>query len=155
MLQIGDLAPDFIIKSKDNKSTRLSSLNSELIVLFFYPKSDTPGCTIEATEFSESHKDFERLNTYIVGISKDNVAMQTKFQQKHNLTVLLGSDNDSDICEKYGVWIEKNMYGKKYFGISRTTLLIDKQRKIINIWTKVKPKGHAKEILSFIKEFHT
>ena len=81
--------------------------------------------------------------------------MQTKFQQKHNLTVLLGSDNDSDICETYGVWIEKNMYGKKYFGISRTTLLIDKQRKIINIWTKVKPKGHAKEILSFIKEFHT
>ena len=155
MLNSGDLAPDFIIKMKDNKSTKLSTLNHDLLVLFFYPKSDTPGCTLEAQEFSITQKSFEELDTYIIGISKDHADTQKKFQRKHDITVLLNSDSDNNICETYGVWKEKNMYRRKFFGIVRTTFLINRERKIINVWNKVKPKGHVEEVLSYVKQFHT
>jgi peroxiredoxin Q/BCP len=154
MLQINDTAPDFNIKTTGNTSIKLSSFNPQMVVLFFFPRADTPGCTLETTNFSTASKEFSELNTNLIGISKDNVATQTKFQKKYDITVYLGSDSDTHVCEQYGVWKEKNMYGKKINGIERTTFLIDKERKIINIWNKVKPIGHVEEVLSFVRKLN-
>ena len=152
MLEINNIAPDFNITTTENTSIKLSSFNSKMVVVFFFPKADTPGCTIEATNFSTASKDFSDLDTKLIGISKDDIATQLKFQKKYNLTIQLGSDSNTKVCEQYGVWKEKNMYGKKFYGTVRTTFLIDKNRKIINIWHKVKPKGHVEEVLSFLKQ---
>ena len=153
MLEINNIAPDFNITTTENTSIKLSSFKSKMVILFFFPKADTPGCTIEAKNFSAASKDFSDLDTNLIGISKDKIAAQANFQKKYNLNLYLGSDSDTKVCEQYGVWQEKNMYGKKYYGIVRTTFLIDENRKIINIWHKVKPKGHVEEVLSFLKQF--
>jgi peroxiredoxin Q/BCP len=125
----------------------LAKLKGKNVVLYFYPKDDTPGCTIEAKDFRDLMKDFEKNNTTIIGLSKDDVKSHDKFKEKFCLPFTLASDTDGSTCEAYGVWVEKSMYGKKYMGIERTTFLIDKQGKIAQIWGKVKVEGHAKEVL--------
>ncbi|MFL2822110.1 MAG: peroxiredoxin [Alphaproteobacteria bacterium] len=125
---------------------------SKNLVLFFFPKADTTGCTKEATSFSNLINEFEDLNTIIIGISKDTVEKQIKFKSKYDLKCILGSDVDIKICSKFGVWVEKSMYGKKYMGIQRSTFLINTEQKIQHIWNKVKVPGHAEEVLEIVKK---
>ena len=122
------------------------------LVLFFFPKADTTGCTKEAISFSELINEFRDLNTIVIGISKDTVEKQMKFKSKHDLKCILASDVDVKICSKFGVWVEKSMYGKKYMGIQRSTFLINNQQKIQHIWNKVKVPGHAEEVLEVVKK---
>ena len=122
------------------------------LVLFFFPKADTSGCTKEAISFSNLINEFEDLNTIVIGISKDTVEKQMKFKSKYNLKCILGSDVDIKICSKFGVWVEKSMYGKKYMGIQRSTFLINTEQKIQHIWNKVKVPGHAEEVLEVVKK---
>ena len=122
------------------------------LVLFFFPKADTTGCTKEATSFSNLINEFEALNTIVIGISKDTVEKQIKFKSKYDLKCILGSDVDIKICSKFGVWVEKSMYGKKYMGIQRSTFLINTEQKIQHIWNKVKVSGHAEEVLEVVKK---
>lgn len=150
-IKIGFAAPDVDLKTADDKTVKLSSLAGKNLVIYFYPKDDTPGCTIEAQEFTKLHEEFAKKNTLVIGISKDDLKSHKKFQEKYCIAFELASD-DSGIAEKYGVWVEKNMYGKKYMGIERTTFLIDKEGKVANIWNKVKAEGHAAEVLKFIQE---
>ena len=122
------------------------------LVLFFFPKADTTGCTKESISFSNLINDFEDLNTIVIGISKDTVEKQEKFKSKYDLKCILGSDVDVKICSKFGVWVEKSMYGKKYMGIQRSTFLINTEGKIQHIWNKVKVPGHAEEVLEVLKK---
>ena len=122
------------------------------LVLFFFPKADTTGCTKEATSFSNLINEFEDLNTVVIGISKDTVEKQIKFKSKYDLKCILGSDVDIKICSKFGVWVEKSMYGKKYMGIQRSTFLINTEQKIQHIWNNVKVPGHANEVLEMVKK---
>ena len=122
------------------------------LVLFFFPKADTTGCTKEAVSFSKLIKQFEDLNTIVIGISKDTVEKQIKFKSKYDLRCILASDVDIKICSKFGVWVEKSMYGKKYMGIQRSTFLINTEQKIQHIWNKVKVPGHAEEVLEVVKK---
>ena len=125
---------------------------SKNLVLFFFPKADTTGCTKEAISFSNLINEFEDLNTIVIGISKDTVEKQIKFKSKYDLKCILGSDVDIKICSKFGVWVEKSMYGKKYMGIQRSTFLINTEQKIQHIWNKVKVPGHAEEVLEVVKK---
>ena len=125
---------------------------SKNLVLFFFPKADTTGCTKEAISFSNLINEFEDLKTIVIGISKDTVEKQIKFKSKHDLKCMLGSDVDIKICSKFGVWVEKSMYGKKYMGIQRSTFLINTEQKIQHIWNKVKVPGHAEEVLEVVKK---
>ena len=122
------------------------------LVLFFFPKADTTGCTKEAISFSNLINEFGDLNTIVIGISKDTVEKQIKFKSKYDLKCILGSDVDIKICSKFGVWVEKSMYGKKYMGIQRSTFLINNEQKIQHIWNKVKVPGHAEEVLEVVKK---
>ncbi len=150
MININSKAPSIdLITDKDFFS--LKKYKGKNIVVFFFPKADTSGCTSEAISFSELKEDFDKLDTLIIGISKDTQQKQIKFKEKYNLSCILGSDNDGKICEKYGTWVEKSMYGKKYMGIQRSTFLIDKKGIVNFIWPKVKVPGHAKEVLEKIK----
>ena len=144
-------ASNFILPSTNKKKFSLSNALGKYVVLFFYPKDDTPGCTKEAIGFSEHISILKHLNTVVIGISKDTIAKHKKFKEKHSLKVLLASDYEQDICEKYGVWVEKNMYGRKYMGIERTTFLIDKKGVINKVWNKVKVSGHIEEVINSIK----
>ena len=119
--------------------------------MFFYPRDDTSGCTKEAIAFSNLHAEFEAANTIVIGISKDDAKKQAKFRDKHGLTCLLGADVDGTVCEAFGVWVEKSMYGKTYMGIQRATFIIDNDGKIAAIWPKVKVAGHAAEVLERLK----
>ena len=129
----------------------LDSLSGQAVVLYFYPKDDTPGCTKEAIAFTEHADAFGAANAVVLGISKDTVAKHDKFRDKHGLKVALLSDENSDVCERYGVWKEKNMYGRTYMGIERTTVLIDASGNIARIWPKVKVAGHAEDVLEAVK----
>jgi peroxiredoxin Q/BCP len=122
------------------------------VVLYFYPKDDTPGCTTEACGFRDAMPDFKKLKAHVIGISKDSVARHDKFKAKYNLPFPLVSDEDGKICEKYGTWIEKSLYGRKYMGIDRATFLIDKEGVVRNIWHKVKVAGHVAEVQEALKE---
>jgi len=150
-LKIGDNAPDFNLPSDSGKSIHLASLKGKFVVLYFYPKDDTPGCTIEAKEFRDLSDEFETNNTVIIGISKDSAKSHDKFKAKYCLPFKLASDEDTAICQKYGVWVEKSMYGKKYLGIDRVTFLINPNGKIAHIWEKVSVNGHASEVLAKVK----
>jgi thioredoxin-dependent peroxiredoxin len=150
-ITINSKAPEVLFKTSETKTIKLSDLHGKNLVLYFYPKDDTPGCTIEAQEFTKLREGFDKLNTVIIGISKDDLKSHGKFQEKYCISFYLASD-DSGIAEKYGVWVEKSMYGKKYMGIERTSFLIDKHGNIAHIWNKVKPEGHAVEVLNFIKD---
>lgn len=151
MLQIKDNAPDFSLKDKDGKIYSLEEINTKYMVLYFYPKDDTLGCTIEAKEFSSDLKKFEKLNAKVLGISGGDETTKKKFCDKYNLKVLLLSDPDFSACKKYDVYGEKSFMGKNFLGIKRTTFVINKNKEIIKIYENVKPGGHSKEVLEFIK----
>ena len=146
----GDKAPDFTLPTDGDGTFSLSNTGSA-VVLFFYPKDDTSGCTREATGFSEHLGDFEKHGVKVVGMSPDPVKKHDKFKAKHDLTVTLVSDEDKSTLEKYGVWVEKSMYGKKYMGVERTTFLIDSKGEIVKAWHKVKVPGHVEEVLEAAK----
>ncbi len=150
-LTIGDKAPDFTVDADGETSLSLSDFKGKNVVLYFYPKDDTPGCTKEAIVFSEMKEEFDAANCVIIGVSKDTVAKHDKFIAKHDLKVRLGADTEGEIVEAYGVWVEKNMYGRKYIGIERATYLIDANQKIAQIWRKVRVKGHVEAVLDAAK----
>ena len=152
-MKINDKLYDFKFKIDEDKIINSKDLKGQNLIIYFYPKDDTPGCTVEAIEFSKSKSKFSKLNTKIFGISKDSVEKHKKFKTKHSLTIELISDNVS-ICEKFGVWVEKSMYGKKYMGIERATFLFDDDLTLIKIWRNVKVKGHVEEVLNFIKNLN-
>lgn len=150
-LAAGDRAPDFLLPAGGGKNISLSALKGKNVVLYFYPKDDTPGCTVEAKDFRDAMKEFEKLDTVILGVSKDSVESHDKFKKKYCLPFALLSDGSGKTCEDYGVWVEKSMYGKTYMGIERATFLIGKDGAICNIWRKVKVEGHVQEVLDNIK----
>jgi len=145
------LAPNFKIPSSNNKEFELKKNKNKFLVIYFYPRDNTPGCTNEAKDFSKLYKEFIKLNCEIVGISKDNIESHNKFINKFKIPFQLLSDEEIIVLKKYGAWGEKNMYGKKFMGIKRTTVLIDPKGKIIKIWNNVKVTDHAKEVLNFLK----
>jgi peroxiredoxin Q/BCP len=143
----GSPAPDFTMPTDGGGSVTLSQLRGRTVVLYFYPKDDTTGCTKEACAFGAALPDFSRLDATVIGVSKDSVASHDKFKKKYSLPFTLASDTDGAVCEAYGVWIEKSLYGRKYMGIDRATFLIDKQGVVRNVWHKVKVDGHADAVL--------
>ena len=150
-VELGDKAPDFTLPTDGAASVTLSKLNGEKVVLYFYPKDDTSGCTAEACGFRDSFPDYGGAGAVVIGISKDSVASHDKFKKKHELPFILASDMGGEVCEKYGVWVEKSMYGRKYMGIERATFLIDKEGVVRQIWHKVKVPGHVDEVLEAAK----
>ncbi|TVP71460.1 MAG: thioredoxin-dependent thiol peroxidase [Rhodobacteraceae bacterium] len=151
MAQIGETAPDFTLPRDGGGDVTLSAVKPAKVVLYFYPRDDTPGCTTEALEFTAQIAEFEAAGAKVIGISKDTVAKHDKFIAKHDLGVILASDADSDVCERYGVWVEKSMYGKTSMGIERASFLIDSEGRIAQVWRKVKAKGHAAEVLEAVR----
>ena len=151
MTAIGSPAPDFTLPRDGGGELTMSSLRPKTVVLYFYPKDDTPGCTKEAIAFTEMATEFEAAGAVVVGVSKDSAAKHDKFIAKHELGVILVSDADSDVCERYGVWGEKSMYGKTYMGIDRSTFLIDGAGVMREAWHKVKVPGHAEAVLEAVK----
>ncbi|HRE41509.1 MAG TPA: thioredoxin-dependent thiol peroxidase [Ignavibacteria bacterium] len=147
MLKPGDKAPDFKLPADDGKTYSLKDFKGKKLILYFYPKDDTDGCTKEACAFRDNIKKFTVKNTTVIGVSKDSIKSHTKFKDKYELNFPLLSDETGDILEKYGVWKEKSMYGRKYMGIERTTFLIDEKGKIEKIWEKVKVPGHIETLL--------
>ena len=150
-LSEGIFAPDFALNTDTNGTVILSELKGKNIVLYFYPKDDTSGCTTEAIDFTNLLSSFEVYNTVVIGVSKDTIEKHEKFRKKHNLSVMLASDVEGTVCEAYDSWVEKSMYGKTYMGISRDTFLIDKNGVIKKIWRKVKVKNHAENVLEAVK----
>jgi peroxiredoxin Q/BCP len=150
MLKEGDLAPDIRLQTDSGEEFRLSSLKGRRVILYFYPKADTPGCTTEACEFRDDIKAFSKKGAAVVGVSPDKPAAQAKFKQKYNLPFTLLADEQKATAEAYGVWREKNMYGKKVMGIVRSTFIIGPDGKIEKIYGNVKAKGHAAEVLAGI-----
>lgn len=148
MISEGSAAPDFTLPRDGGGTVSLSGLRPQKVVLYFYPKDDTPGCTIEAIDFTRMAAEFAAAGTVVIGLSKDSVKAHDKFCRKHGLGIILASDEGSDTCERYGVWGEKSMYGRTYMGIERATFLIDGAGKIARIWPKVKVEGHAAEVLA-------
>jgi peroxiredoxin Q/BCP len=146
-LNVGDLAPEFSLPADNNKTISLSDYTGKKLILYFYPKDDTPGCTKEACEFQDSLSILSNKKVEVLGVSKDSVAKHNKFKEKYNLEFPLIADEETELCQKYGVWKEKSMYGKKYMGIERSTFLIDEKGIIRQIWTKVKVKGHVEDVL--------
>lgn len=151
MLEIGNDAPDFTVPTNNDGTFSLSAQKGTPVVLYFYPKDDTSGCTKEAIAFTEALPDFQAAGAKIVGISPDSPAKHDKFVAKHDLKVILGADEDKRVCEAYGVWVEKSMYGRKYMGVERSTFLIDADGKIAQAWRKVKVPGHADKVLEAVK----
>jgi peroxiredoxin Q/BCP len=147
VLEIAQAAPLFALPSDENGEIALADLKGKNVVLYFYPKDDTLGCTIEAQDFSKKIKEFEKLDCIVLGISKDSVKSHCKFIEKYDLSFNLLADETAETCEKYGVIKQKSMFGKKYMGIDRTTFLIDKIGKIAAIWMSVKVNGHVEEVL--------
>ena len=151
-LSVGDKAPNFSMPSDNDGTVSLSDYKGRFLVLYFYPKDDTLGCTKEAIGFSQMKGEFDKFGADILGISQDTAAKHDKFIAKHGLSVRLGSDEDGKMIETYGVWVEKNMYGKKYMGIERATYLIDPDGKILEIWRKVRVKNHVEAVLTALKQ---
>jgi peroxiredoxin Q/BCP len=151
MIDAGQTAPDFTLPRDGGADITLSSLKGGPVVLYFYPRDDTPGCTTEANDFTAMLPDFTAVGARVIGVSKDTVAKHEKFIAKHDLGVTLVSDAEGDLCERYGTWVEKNMYGKKSMGIQRATFLIDAEGVVARVWPKVKVAGHAAEVLEAVK----
>ena len=147
----GDKAPAFSMPTDVDGTAALKDYKGQPLVLYFYPKDDTSGCTKQAIGFSERLKDFEKAGAAILGVSRDPVKKHDKFKDKHDLTITLGSDEEGAVTEAYGVWVEKSMYGRKYMGIERSTFLIDGKGKIAQVWRKVKVPGHVDEVLDAVK----
>ena len=147
----GQKAPDFTGATDGGGKLKLSDLRGKPVVLYFYPKDDTPGCTTEACGFRDSAAAFKKLKAQVIGLSKDSVARHDKFKAKYQLNFPLVSDEDGKVCEKYGTWIEKSLYGRKYMGIDRATFLIDKDGVVRKIWRKVKVAKHVAEVEEALK----
>jgi peroxiredoxin Q/BCP len=147
-LAVGDAAPDFTLPTDGGGSIGLKGLKGRKVVLYFYPKDDTSGCTLEAKAFNDHRAKFAAVGTEIVGVSADSVASHDKFKKKYGLGFILASDEEKKVLEAYGVWVEKSMYGKKYMGIERSTFLIGGDGRIRQVWSKVKVPGHVEEVLA-------
>ena len=150
-LKAGDKAPSFSLSADGGGDVSLSGLKGKTVVLYFYPKDDTSGCTAEAIAFSKDAKAFKQAGAVVVGVSKDSVASHDKFKTKHKLDLTLASDEDIKVAQAYGVWVEKSMYGRRYMGMERATFLIDGKGVIRNIWRKVKVPGHSTDVLASVK----
>ncbi len=146
-LEVGDKAPNFNLPTDGGGNISLKDLKGETVILYFYPKDDTPGCTKEACGFRDALPEFSKAKAKVIGVSKDPVKKHDKFKEKFDLTFPLASDEDGAVCEAYGAWVEKSMYGRKYMGIDRSTFLIDGKGVIRGIWRKVKVPGHVDEVL--------
>ena len=157
-LQVGDKAPDFKTLASngqtglpDGRQVSLKDFKGKNVVLYFYPKDDTPGCTIEACNFRDNLPSFDKINAVVLGVSPDSVKSHDKFIKKFELPFILLSDEDKKICEAYGVWVEKSMYGRKYMGVERSTFIINSDGKLSHIFRKVNPKAHHEEVLEALK----
>ncbi|WP_064428746.1 thioredoxin-dependent thiol peroxidase [Rickettsia sp. Tenjiku01] len=150
-LELGKKVPDLSLHIGQDNVIKLSDLKEKFVILYFYPKDDTPGCTIEAQDFNKLKPEFDKLNTVIIGVSKDKLDSHDKFKEKYNLGFDLASDANSNLCEQLGVWIEKSMFGKKYMGIDRATFLLDKEGIVKHIWRSVNAKNHAQEVLEKLR----
>jgi peroxiredoxin Q/BCP len=150
-LEPGAKAPDFTLPTDGNGSVTLSKLRGKPVVLYFYPKDDTTGCTAEACGFRDSFPDYGKTGATVIGVSRDPVAAHDKFKKKYQLPFTLGADTEGKVTEAYGVWVEKSMYGRKYMGIERCTFLIDKGGVVRNVWHKVKVPGHVGEVLKAVQ----
>ena len=150
-LSVGDKAPAFSMKTDGGGKVSLSGLKGKTVVLYFYPKDDTSGCTAEACSFRDDQSAFNKLDAVVIGVSRDSVESHDKFKKKHDLNFQLGSDETGKVTEDYGVWVEKSMYGKKYMGIERATFLVDGKGVIRSVWRKVKVDGHADAVLTAAK----
>ena len=147
----GAKAPDFTLPTDGGGSVTLSKLKGRKVVLYFYPKDDTSGCTAEACGFRDSFPNFRKIDAAVIGISRDSVASHDKFKKKYELPFMLAADTDGKVTERYGVWVEKSMYGRKYMGIERATFLIDEKGVVRREWHKVKVPGHVEEVLAAVK----
>lgn len=151
-MDIGDTAPAFDLPTDGGANASSVALKGRKVVLYFYPKDDTPGCTTEAIAFTGLKADFAATDTVVIGVSKDSVAAHAKFRRKHDLGVELAADPEGKVVEAYGAWVEKSMYGKKYMGIDRSTFLIDRDGRLAAVWRKVKVPGHAEAVLKAARE---
>ncbi len=151
MLKEGAKAPAFKLKNDEGKTVKLSEFAGKKVILYFYPKDNTPGCTTEACDFRDNIKSLQSKGFVVIGISKDSVESHQKFKAKYELPFMLLADEEKTVLDKYGVWKEKNMYGKKVMGIERTTIIIDEEGKIMKIFPKVKAEGHVAEVLKFLQ----
>lgn len=151
MLEANKTAPLFTLLNDEGEEISLADFKGKNVILYFYPKDDTPGCTIEAQDFTKKIKEFEKLDCVIFGVSKDSVKSHCNFVEKYGLAFDLLSDESTEICQKYGVLKEKSMFGKKYFGIDRSTFLINRLGKISKIWRSVSVKGHVEEVLNAVR----
>jgi len=147
-LKEGMKAPEFELPTDGGGTVRLSDFTGKIVILYFYPKDSTPGCTTEAIDFSSLKEGFEKANAIVIGVSRDSVKRHDNFKVKNDLKVILGADLEGRVTEDYDVWVEKILYGRKYMGIQRATFLIDSQGLIQKVWPKVKVKGHAAEVLA-------
>ena len=150
-IDVGDKVPDFHMPTDGGGSISLEELKGRKVVLYFYPKDDTPGCTKEACGFRDALPDFTAVDAIILGVSKDSPTKHDKFKEKFDLNFALGSDEEGKVCETFGTWVEKSMYGRKYMGIDRATFLIDADGVVRNVWRKVKVPGHVEEVLAAAK----
>lgn len=151
MIEAGKKAPAFSLKNQDGNLVKLSDFAGHVVVLYFYPKDDTPGCTTEACDFRDQHKALEKAGAIVLGVSPDSEARHTKFATKHKLPFTLLADTEHAIAEKYGAWGEKTLYGKKFMGIIRSTFLIGADGKVAKVWPKVKVAGHVDDVLEAVK----
>ena len=151
-LTVGNIAPQLHLRDSNSNEVRLEDMKGRWVVLYFYPKDNTSGCTQEAIDFSRSKKEFEKLNAVILGVSPDSTESHCKFAEKHNLSITLLSDTQHGVLENYGAWQLKKMYGKEYMGVERSTFLIDPEGRIRKIWRKVRVKGHVEEVQDMLQE---
>jgi peroxiredoxin Q/BCP len=152
MLNEGDVAPDVALAGRGGETVRLGDFKGQKLVVYFYPKDDTSGCTREAQDFTQLAAEFEAVGTWVIGVSKDSPESHAKFSDKYELKVRLLSDTDGAACEAFGTWVEKSMYGRKYMGIERATFLIDRDGVVKRTWRKVKVPGHAQQVLDAARE---
>lgn len=151
MLEDGEKAPDFALPDADGETVRLAALKGQPVVVYFYPKDDTSGCTAEAKDFTCLAAEFKRAGAHVIGISPDSPASHRKFQEKYDLGVRLLADEERKAAEAYGVWVEKSMYGRNYMGVERSTFLVDADGRIAKSWHRVKVPGHAEEVLGAVR----
>jgi peroxiredoxin Q/BCP len=152
MVEEGKKAPDFTLPANGGEKIKLSQFKGRPVVVYFYPKDDTSGCTKEAIAFTQLLPEFEKMDAAIIGISPDSAESHDKFIAKHDLAVTLAADEEKKVAEKYGVWVEKSMYGRKFMGVERSTFLIDRKGKVAKVWRKVKVNGHADAVLEAARE---
>ena len=152
MIDIGDQAPDFLIPTDGGNTISLKELKGNKVILYFYPKDMTPGCTTEACSFRDAYPDFSMIDSKIIGVSKDSVERHNKFKEKYELPFILASDEKGEVCNAYGVWQEKKNYGKTYMGIVRSTFLINERSKIAAVWRNLRVKGHVQKVLEEAKK---